>query len=229
MPVIDLADRTPAQRQGILSQLVVPRPIAVISTMSADGAVNVAPYSYYMPVCGLPPTVAITMGTRREATPQPKDTFANLAASGEFVINVATAPLAEHLETIAREYPAGVNEAALVGWKLKPSQRVAPPSLADSPAQLECRVREIIDRGDPDEPFAGIHLVLAEVICVVVDDELLAEPHRIDPTKIPAVGRLGFPWFVVAQPESMIELDRTPYDPSEVIPPAARMPTARTV
>jgi flavin reductase (DIM6/NTAB) family NADH-FMN oxidoreductase RutF len=221
VPVIDLADRTPAQRQGILSQLVVPRPIAVISTISADGAVNVAPYSYYMPVCGLPPTVAITMGTRREATEAPKDTFANIAASGEFVINVATAPLAEHIETIAKEYPAGVNEAAVVGWRLKPSQRVAPPSLADSPAHMECRVREIIDRGDPDEPFAGIHIVLAEVICVVVDDDLLAEPNRIDPTKIPAVGRMGFPWFVVAHPEAMIEIDRIPYQTSDEIPAEA--------
>jgi flavin reductase (DIM6/NTAB) family NADH-FMN oxidoreductase RutF len=221
VPVIDLADRTPVQRQGILSQLVVPRPIAVISTISADGAVNVAPYSYYMPVCGLPPTVAITFGARREATAAPKDTFANISASGEFVINVATAPLAEHIETIAREYPAGVNEAAIVGWKTKPSQRVSAPSLADSPAHMECRVREIINRGDPDEPFAGIHIVLAEVICVVVDDELLAEPNRIDPTKVPAVGRMGFPWFVVAQPEAMIELDRIPYQPGEEIPAEA--------
>jgi flavin reductase (DIM6/NTAB) family NADH-FMN oxidoreductase RutF len=218
MPVIDLADRTPAQRQGLLSQLVVPRPIALISTVSADGAVNVAPFSYYMPVCGDPPTIAVTVGSRREATAAPKDTWVNISDGGELVVNVATAPLAEHLETVAREYPAGVNEAGVVGWRLRPSHRVVPPSLADSPAQLECRVREVISRGAADEPFAGVHIVLAEVVCVSVDDELLAGPDRIDPTRLPAVGRLGFPWFVVAHDTAMISLDRIPYDPAEGIP-----------
>ncbi|WP_051753559.1 flavin reductase family protein [Streptosporangium amethystogenes] len=211
MRIIDLADRTPAQKQGLLSQLVVPRPIAMITTLDAKGGVNVAPFSYYMPVSGEPPLVAITVGSVREATDEPKDSWVNLNASGEFVINVTTTALADHIETVAREYPAGVDEADLVGWRTVPSQVVRPPSLADSPAHLECRVREVIDRGDSSSCFSGVHIVLAEVVCITVDESIMASPTRIDPTKVHAVGRMGFPWFVAASPESIFNQDRIAY------------------
>ncbi|GAA2908004.1 flavin reductase family protein [Streptosporangium fragile] len=211
MRIIDLAGRTPAQKQGLLSQLVVPRPIAMITTLNADGGVNVAPFSYYMPVCGEPPLVAVTVGSVREATDQPKDSWVNLSASGEFVINVTTTALADHIETVAREYPPGVDEAELVGWRTVPSQVVAPPSLADSPAHLECRVREVIDRGEMDSCFSGVHIVLAEVVCITADESIMASPTRIDPTRVHAVGRMGFPWFVAASTDSIFSRDRVAY------------------
>ena len=211
MNVIDLAGRTPAQKQGLLSQLVVPRPIAMITTLAADGKVNVAPFSYYMPVSGEPPMLAVTVGAVREATPEPKDTWINLERTGEFVVNVTTVDLAEHIEDVAREYPSGVDEAELVGWRTVPSQRVAPPSLADSPAHLECVVREVIDRGDHTSCFSGVHIVLAEVVCITVDETITAEPDRIDPTKVHAVGRMGFPWFVTAGEHSLFSQTRTSY------------------
>jgi flavin reductase (DIM6/NTAB) family NADH-FMN oxidoreductase RutF len=211
MVVIDLAGRTPAQKQGLLSQLVVPRPIAMISTTDPQGNLNVAPFSYFMPVCGEPPTIAVTIGTVREATPEPKDTWVNLQHSGEFVINVTGQELAEHIETAAKEFPAGTDEAALIGWKTVPSQVVAPPSLAQSPAHLECRVVEVIDRGDPTSCFSGVHIVLAEVVCFVVDDEILAGPNRIDPTKVAPIGRMGFPWFVSAAGQALFEQERVAY------------------
>ncbi|GAA3039997.1 flavin reductase family protein [Streptosporangium longisporum] len=209
--IIDLAGRTPAQKQGLLSQLVVPRPIAMITTLDAQGGVNVAPFSYYMPICGEPPLVAVTIGTVREATDEPKDSWVNLSASGEFVINVTTTALAEHIETVAREYPAGVDEAGLVGWRTVPSQVVAPPSLADSPAHLECRVREVIDRGDPTSCFSGVHIVLAEVVCITADESIMSSPGRIDPTRVHAVGRMGFPWFVAATEETVFHQERVAY------------------
>jgi flavin reductase (DIM6/NTAB) family NADH-FMN oxidoreductase RutF len=210
MQTIDLAGRSPAQRQGLLSQLVVPRPIAMISTQGPAGF-NVAPYSYYMPVCGEPPTLAVTVGAVREATPEPKDTWVNLEATGEMVINVTTTALADHIETVAREYPASTDEAEVVGWSTRPSQVVAVPSLAESPAHLECRVVEVIDRGDFDSCFSGVHIVLAEVVCIRVDEALLAEPQRIDPTKVPVVGRMGFPWFVAATGDAIFEQERIAY------------------
>ncbi|GAA4717765.1 flavin reductase family protein [Phytohabitans rumicis] len=211
MKTIDLAGRTPAQKQGLLSQLVVPRPIAMITTLDADGAPNVAPFSYYMPVCGEPPLVAVTVGTVREATDEPKDTWVNLRESGEFVINVTTTALAEHIEVVAREYPAGVNEAEVAGWRTIPSQVVRPPSLADSPAHMECRVREVIDRGDPASCFSGVHIVLAEVVCVTVDESILEGPNHVDPTKVHAVGRMGFPWFITASSHSLFSQERIAY------------------
>ena len=212
MKTIDLGGRTPAQLQGLLSQLVVPRPIAMISTAGPAG-VNVAPFSYFMPVCGLPPTVAVTIGTVREATPEPKDTWVNLAATGEFVINLTTTAMADHIETVAREYPAGVDEAQLVGWTTAPSEVVGAPSVAESPAHMECRVLESIDRGDPASCFSGVHIVLAEVVCIRVSEELLApgSDTRIDPTRVAAVGRMGFPYFVAATGDAVFEQVRIAY------------------
>ncbi|WP_051684430.1 flavin reductase family protein [Blastococcus sp. URHD0036] len=212
MKTIDLGGRSPAQLQGLLSQLVVPRPIAMISTTGPAG-VNVAPFSYFMPVCGLPPTVAVTIGTVREATPEPKDTWVNLEATGEFVINLTTTAMADHIETVAREYPAGVDEAELVGWTTRPSEVVAAPSVAESPAHMECRVLESIDRGDPTSCFSGVHIVLAEVVNIRVSEELLAEGSetRIDPTRVAAVGRMGFPYFVAATGDAVFEQERVAY------------------
>lgn len=214
MHTVDLSDRTPAQLQGLLSQLVVPRPIAMISSIGPAGF-NVAPFSYFMPVCGLPPTVAVTVGAVREATDEPKDTWVNLEATGEFVINVTTTAMADHIETVAKEFPAGTDEAALVGWATVPSEVVAAPALATSPAHLECRVIEVIDRGDPTSCFSGVHIVLAEVVSVRVDESILAAPGRIDPTKVPAIGRMGFPMFVAATGDSIFELERVAYDAAE--------------
>jgi flavin reductase (DIM6/NTAB) family NADH-FMN oxidoreductase RutF len=211
MNVIDLAGRTPAQKQGLLSQLVVPRPIAMISTVNASGGLNVAPFSYYMPVSGEPPLVAVTVGASREATDEPKDTWLNLVASGEFVINVTTVDLADHIETVAREYPPGVSEADVAGWRTVASHVVTPPSLADSPAHLECRVRDVIDRGDQSACYSGVHIVLAEVVCVTADDSIMSGPNRVDPTKIRAVGRMGFPWFVTVGEHSLFQQERISY------------------
>lgn len=211
LTVLDLAGRTPAQKQGLLSQLVVPRPIAMITTLDEDGRLNVAPFSYYMPVSGEPPLIAVTVGAVREATPEPKDTWRNIERTGEFVVNVTTIELAEHIETVAREYPRGVSEMKIAGWETIPSQVVATPSLAQSPAHMECRVHEVIDRGDQTFAHSGVHILLAEVVCMTADDSLLAEPNRIDPTKVRAIGRMGFPWFVIAGEDNIFRQERINY------------------
>lgn len=211
MKTIDLADRTPVQRQGLLSQLVVPRPIAMISSDGPAGF-NVAPFSYYMPVCGEPPTIAVTIGAVREASTGPKDTWVNVEATGEFVVNATTTALAEHIETVAREYPTGVDEAVVVGWSRRPSEVVAADSLADSPAHLECRVVEVIDRGDPGSCFSGVHIVLAEVVRVRVADALLEPDGRhVDPARVAPIGRMGFPYFVAATGDALFRQDRIAY------------------
>jgi flavin reductase (DIM6/NTAB) family NADH-FMN oxidoreductase RutF len=137
----------------------------------------------------------------------------NLEATGEFVVNVTTTALVEHIETVAREYPPDVDEAQLVGWSTRPSEVVAAPALAESPAHLECRVLETIDRGDPTSCFSGVHIVLAEVVAVRVSEELLADGSetRIDPTRVAAIGRMGFPMFVAATGDSVFEQVRIAY------------------
>lgn len=211
MNVIHMSGRPPAQKQGLLSQLVVPRPIAMITTLDPDGGVNVAPYSYYMPVSGEPPLIAVTVGARRQDTPEPKDTWLNIERTGEFVVNVTTVEIADHIEAVGREYPRGVSEMDVADWRPVPSQVVDTPSLADSPAHLECRVHEVIDRGDHTTCFSGVHILLAEVVCITTDDSVMSAPDRIDPTRVRAVGRMGFPWFVSAGAESLFAQERVSY------------------
>jgi flavin reductase (DIM6/NTAB) family NADH-FMN oxidoreductase RutF len=210
--VIDFAGKTGAQKQGLLSQLVVPRPIAMITTVAQDGGINVAPFSYYMPVSGEPPLIAVTVGASRQATAAPKDTWLNIERSGEFVVNVTTTGIAEHIEAAAREYPRGMSELDVTGWHTVPSHKVAPPSLAESPAHLECVVREVINRGDQESCFSGVHIVLAEVVCITADDSILAGPGRTDPASIRAIGRMGFPWFVTATETAIFQQERISYE-----------------
>lgn len=209
--VIDLANRTSAQKQGLLSHLIIPRPIAMITTLAEDGRINVAPFSYYMPVCGEPPTIAVTIGTLREATDAPKDTWVNIERTGEFVVNVTGPALADHIEAAAREYPNEVSELDITGWKTTDSKVVAVPSLVESPANLECRVLEVIDRGDPDVRFSGVHIVLAEVVSITADESILAEADRIDPTLVSPIGRMGFPHFVKADADALFYQERLSY------------------
>jgi flavin reductase (DIM6/NTAB) family NADH-FMN oxidoreductase RutF len=210
MGVIEFSNLSPVRRQGILSQLVVPRPIAMVTTVGADGVVNVAPFSYFMPVTGDPPLLAITIGGARDVDGDPKHTWLNIEETGELVVNLTTRALAEHIETVAQEFPRGSGELDATGWRCRPSHLVRPPSLVESPAQMECRVVEVIERGRPTDGTV-FRMVLVEVLCVDVDEALQSAPGRIDPTRVDAVGRLGFPWFVVATGESMFSLDRVPY------------------
>ncbi len=212
MKTLTFDGRTPMQKQGMLSQLVIPRPIAMVTTVDPAGVLNVAPFSYYMPVCGEPPLIALTIGTRKEAESDMKDTWRNLQdGDGEFVINVTTDALAEHIETAAREYPYGTSEADITGWQVMPSQMVRPPSLTDSPAHLECVVREVLTRGDVGLVASGVHIVLAEVLCITADESILTDDDHVDPTKVRAVGRMGFPWFIQAGPDANFLQERIAY------------------
>jgi flavin reductase (DIM6/NTAB) family NADH-FMN oxidoreductase RutF len=111
----------------------------------------------------------------------------------------------------AMEFPPGVSELDAVGWTPVPSQRVKPPSIAESPVHLECRVHKVVDLGEPGVAFSGVHLVIAEVVCLVLDESVCDDDLRVDQQRLAPVGRLGFPWFTRTTPESMFQLSRVPY------------------
>jgi flavin reductase (DIM6/NTAB) family NADH-FMN oxidoreductase RutF len=214
MIVFDPLSCSAAQAQGMLSQVVAPRPIALVSTSDEAGVVNVAPFSYYMAVTGRPLLVAISMGTR-VSDGADKDSYRNAIACGEFVINVTTDNLRNELEVAAMEFPAGVSELDAVGWTPIPSQRVRPPSIAESPVHLECRIHQVVDLGDLGASNSGVHLVIAEVVCIVLDESVCSpdtDSVRVDQQLLAPVGRMGFPWFTRSTPESMFQLSRVPYD-----------------
>lgn len=190
----DPAEHPPMERQYMLSQLVVPRPIAMVSTRSPDGVANIAPMSYYLPITGDPMLLGITMGLREGG--RLKDTYTNAMASGDFVVNVTTEVFRDQIETVAMEAPSEVDEYELAGWSAVPATKVTSPAIGEALARLECEVRKVVDLGTPGLPFGEVHLVIAEVVWVAYDAAICDERGRIDPLRLGPIGRLGLRTFL---------------------------------
>lgn len=212
--VYDFSEHQAGTNQGLLSQLVVPRPIAMVSTRNPAGQGNLSPFSYYLPITGEPPLVGIAFG-RRESDGAMKDSYENLIAAGNFVINVCSTVFEDVIESIAKEYPAGHDEAEMHGYTLTDSVMVSSPSVAEAPAHLECIVHQTVPLGSEN---AFVVLVIAEVVCAVIDDEVLASPDldhpRIDLLKLSPIGRSGARTFLKTAPETVYHQERIPYTPA---------------
>ena len=162
---------------------IVPRPIAFVSTISQDGVYNLAPFSFFNAVCAEPPIVSFCPGMR---TP-PKDTITNIRDMGEFVVNIVGEDIAEKMNLCAGDYPPDGDEFAISGLTPLPSERVRPPRVAESRVHMECTLLQIIEVSTRSR---GANMVLGEVVCFHVDDEIIDE-FRIDPDKLGAIGRMG--------------------------------------
>ncbi|GAB3246485.1 flavin reductase family protein [Alteromonas gracilis] len=147
----------------LLTALVVPRPIAWVSTLDADGVGNLAPHSFFSVASTKPPAVMFTSVGR-------KDTLRNIEATGEFVVNLASAPHLSAINGSSASVDPDVDEADLVGVAMEPSETVAPPRVTDSPAALECRLDRIVEVGD-------CFVVIGEVTSVSVREEVLDGDH----------------------------------------------------
>lgn len=165
---------------------VTPRPIAWVTTLSPAGIVNLAPFSFFNAFGANPPVVVFSPTLRRDGTK--KDTLINLESLGEFVLNAATAPLAEKINLTSKEIPPVESETTLAGLETIPSLNVKPPRVAASPIHMECTVRQIMPCGTG--PIAA-NLVIGEVKLIHIAEEVLDEKGRIDPRKLQTVARLG--------------------------------------
>lgn len=163
-----------------LISAVVPRPIALVSTRAADGALNLAPFSYFNAVSSVPPLVAIAIVDRPG---DDKDTLRNIRETGEFVVNLVCEPMLAAMAKTAGEWPRGTSEFEVSGMTPAPSERVAPPYVRESPLQLECRLHREV-------PLGNSFLMVGEVVLARVDDDVLTD-GRVDPLKLRPVGRLG--------------------------------------
>jgi flavin reductase (DIM6/NTAB) family NADH-FMN oxidoreductase RutF len=170
---------------SLINALVAPRPIAWVSSIAPDGTRNLAPFSFFNAFSTAPPTVAIGPGSRRGV---PKDSQANIVASGEFVINMVSRELAETANLTSGEFEGGVDEWELAGVTPLPSIDVAPARVAESPASLECRVHTVVDLGPPELKTNA--LIIARVVRIHVADELL-DGYVPDPDGLDLVGRMG--------------------------------------
>jgi flavin reductase (DIM6/NTAB) family NADH-FMN oxidoreductase RutF len=178
--VIDPAAITPADFHRFLIGVVVPRPIAFVSTMNAEGRLNVAPFSYFNAISSQPPLIGISINLRRGA---PKDTLRNIEQTGEFVVNTVDEPLGARMVQTSGEWPEDVDEFQLAGLTPVPSDLVRPPRVGESPINLECRLHRAIDLGTTT-------FVVGEVLRAHVRDEVLTD-GRVDIAKLKPLGRLG--------------------------------------
>lgn len=166
---------------ALLTGLVVPRPIAWVSTVAPDGVRNVAPHSYFMLASHDPPHVAFS-------STSVKDTLTNLReGTGEFVVNVVTAELAERMNLTAADFPPGEDEFAWAGLHPAPAAAVAAPRVAEARAHLECRLVHQL-------PVGTATLVIGEVVHVHVDPSVWRD-GRVDPQALDPVCRLSGPGY----------------------------------
>jgi len=187
---IDPASCQPREIYKLMTGIIVPRPVALVSTVSATGVVNLAPFSFFSGVGSAPPTVLFCPALRSSdegGEGERKDTLRNVEETGEFVVNVVSEALAGAANAAAAEVPAGVNEFELAGLTAVPSLTVRPPRVAESPAQMECRLLQIIYTSHV--PGGGV-IVLGEVVRFHVRERLL-ENFRVDPAGLDAVGRMA--------------------------------------
>ena len=166
---------------------ILPRPIGWISTVDEQGRPNLAPFSFFTAACADPPTVLFCPMVRG-ADRGTKDTLNNVRATGEFVANIVTEPLAAAMNLSSTELPAGVNEFERAGLTMSASRAVRAPMVAESPIHFECQLTQIVELGT--EPGGG-SVVLGRVVHVHADDDVLFDGDKVDLAKLQPIGRLG--------------------------------------
>jgi flavin reductase (DIM6/NTAB) family NADH-FMN oxidoreductase RutF len=160
----------------LMTAVVVPRPIAWVSSLSAEGVVNLAPHSFYTVACARPPIVQFSSVGK-------KDTLRNVLATGEFVVNLAYAPLLEKVNNTAARFAPDQSEVERLGIEMEPSVRVAPPRVAGSPVAIECTVHSTKELGDST-------VVLGDVQLISVAEQVLVDGHP-EFTLLDPLARLG--------------------------------------
>ena len=169
--------------------LVVPRPIGWISTLSSTGVPNLAPYSFFNAVAYQPPQVMFA-GSGSHAEGGLKDTVANIEATGEFVVNLASWALRTQMNESSTPAPRDIDEFEAVGLEKAPSALVAPPRVAASPAHLECRLSQIVEL-ETSAPDVVNRLTVGHVVGIHIDDAVLTD-GLVDMEKLQPVARLGY-------------------------------------
>jgi len=193
-------DVTPSQLAhrefyNLLISAVVPRPIAWVSSLSASGQPNLAPFSFFNAVCGKPPLLAFAPGMRSpkksgatgEVAGEPKDTLRNIRETKEFVINVVTFALAEAMNLTSGDYDASINEFDVAKVASAPSKVVRPRRVAESPVSFECKLHQILDFNPAPE---GGSLVIGEIVSIHISEQHMKE-GRLDRNSLDLIGRMG--------------------------------------
>ena len=182
---LDLEGKHADRAYPVLASLVTPRPIALVTTLSPDGRLNAAPFSFFNVLGATPPIVAFAPGDREDGTP--KDTAMNVRLTHEFVVNLVDEAIAEPMNRCAAPLPYGENELTRAGLTTAPSSVVKPPRIAEAPASLECAEWGTLQIG-------GNRVVIGLVKRVHIRDEFFdSEKMRVRADKLFLIGRMAAP------------------------------------
>jgi|SRR5579883_2446980 len=196
-------------RYNPLKACVVPRPIGWISTISAAGRINLAPFSFFNLLSYDPPYVLFSAGVHEEDGDK-KDSVANVEETGEFVYNMATWAQRDQMNQTALIVNREIDELSAAGLEALPSRLVRPPRVKGSPVHFECKLHQIV-KLPGNKPRSEHHLVIGRVVAVHIDDAALTADGRIDLLKIRPIARLGYKDYTAI--ESIFQMEkRTPED-----------------
>ncbi|GEM50619.1 flavin reductase family protein [Empedobacter brevis] len=188
----------------IFKHVISPRPICFASTVDKDGNVNLSPFSFFN-MMGQNPPICVFSPLRKMRDGTTKHTLENIWEHPECVINIVNYNIVQQQSLASVEYPKGVNEFVKAGFTELASELVKPPRVAESPVQLECKVREVISI--TDQPGAA-NLVIAEVVRLHIHQDLLDENDKVSPYDLDLVARMGGDYYCRVIPESIFEVEK---------------------
>ncbi len=171
---------------ALMTRTIVPRPIVWVSSCSADGYVNLAPFSYFNGLCSRPP--AIMFSPTNWPDGREKDTTRNIRQTEQFVVNIVPHRMADAMVKTSGDFDQRINEFDIADLQPLPSLRVRPPRVAGSPVQMECQLIQIVNVGTG---ALAANVIIGQIILFHVDPKVIDDRGRIDAGRLDALGRLG--------------------------------------
>ena len=181
------AEHEPALMYKLMTQTIVPRPIAWVSTLNDSGSVNLAPYSFFNALTSRPPMLMVSIARRPNGGL--KDTHINIARSKEFVVNTVTSGDFDSMVGSAATYEYGVSEVEKVGLSLLASENIKTPRIAETAVQFECVLHQAIDLGEDGDISATV--VFGKILKIHIRADLIGDDNRMSTEKLNPLGRLG--------------------------------------
>jgi flavin reductase (DIM6/NTAB) family NADH-FMN oxidoreductase RutF len=184
---LDFGKLTEYQRYKLMASLIIPRPIALVTTVNAQGVVNAAPFSMFNMLGEEPPIVMISLNKREGG--ELKDTATNILASGEFVVHLVDEAIAEQMHRCGEHFPPDVSEVQVVGFSTAPSNAIKPPRIAEAPVALECTLFEKLET-------PSRHIFIGRVLWMHARDDLIdLERYRVRLQNYFPIARFGASFY----------------------------------
>lgn len=199
---IATSELTPDRVYKLLVNSIMPRPIALVSTLNAAGLANAAPFSFFNAFSNAPPLLVIGVeGNRRGDGNRYKDTARNILDRGEFVVNLVSRSIAEQMVVSSQDFPDSVSEFDAAGFTQRPSRQISTPAIAESPASFECRLFDV--RHLPYDRC----IITGEILHMHFSDAVIDEQMHLDADALDLVGRMhGAGWYSTTR--DRFEIDR---------------------